>query len=784
MLNIVFRRKAYYLGSILYIVLGIVYFIVAFRHPYIGLNVQNVNGQWIVIASDPSGEGYLSGIRVGDIISKIDGDKISNFSNIKKWGQVEGACSLEFRKHDQIVKNFVKFPDRTNWYSNLQEIPLGILSFIFWILGFMTWYKRPFLTQARAIFWLNLIIALALVFAPASSRSLFYARELEYITFSLVPIFFINLISVFPKKNKFGINRICYLIFLITFGVITILTILQSLEVVNNIILLRKIVLVNVIGALLFALGGLSLLIKLPRENPERNQAGIVFLSVVIGFVPFVLLTAIPQVLDFQPIKYYLFSTLFLSVVPITWYYVIIKKYLPDSRVLFESILTMFFVAVIVSFILSFALYVFKIVTAINFEVYLVSLIITMLFMICINTIRFMIRKLFEKLLLFERKQGFKESILKLNENLPSMNEEDYILREVVTNLNIQGAYIIIENPKRGYLTKALGTFLENLSQQAELEEFFQGSQKANLKAIILPENLPAEIFIPVNSGDFSCGIFLGHRHSHIKFAEDELPLITLIASQLAQRLITSFVLKELSVEIKSLAQRTQDSQLRNQGLQGITNTLFKNLEQERARVAADIYDGPLQLGLDLNRWLKYLLEEYMMEDKIKNAVSHMRDLVENLNFELRQISNDLSPTALKDLGLLTAVELLCEEIMLKELALIALNTVSLSREDRFPAEIELTAYRLLQEGIFNAVKHSGANKLTISIEKTEANLELTVKDKGKGFDADKIGEWSLTGIHFGIIGMKERIESLGGSLQITSQIHRGTVLKATLPII
>ncbi|MFZ3131223.1 MAG: ATP-binding protein, partial [Desulfosporosinus sp.] len=331
-----------------------------------------------------------------------------------------------------------------------------------------------------------------------------------------------------------------------------------------------------------------------------------------------------------------------------------------------------------------------------------------------------------------------------------------------------------------------VGRFLEKPVQQAELEEFFQADQRINLEVKILPKNFPAEIYIPVGFDDFSCGIFLGHRYSHIKFELDELPLITLISSQLAQRFIKTFVIKELSKEIEFLAQMSQNSQRRNQGLQGMNASLFRSLEKERKLVAYEIHAGPLQLGLDLNRWLKYLVDECPTHEDAKSlkAISHMRELVENLNFELRLIANDLRPPFLTDLGLLTAVELMCEEIMLKELSLISLETVGISREEHFKEEVELVAYRFLQEGIMNAVKHSGSNKLKIHIEMIESKIELTVSDLGKGFDPGKIEDWTLTGAHFGIVGMKERIESLGGDFQISSGIHRGTILKATIPII
>ena len=121
---------------------------------------------------------------------------------------------------------------------------------------------------------------------------------------------------------------------------------------------------------------------------------------------------------------------------------------------------------------------------------------------------------------------------------------------------------------------------------------------------------------------------------------------------------------------------------------------------------------------------------------------------------------------------------------MLNELLLISLDTVGITREERFDEEAEIAAYRFLQEGISNAVKHSGSSKLKIHIEVNESRIELSIRDTGRGFDTSKIDDWSLMSVHFGIVGMKERMESLGGDLQISSTIGQGTMIKATIPVI
>lgn len=160
-----------------------------------------------------------------------------------------------------------------------------------------------------------------------------------------------------------------------------------------------------------------------------------------------------------------------------------------------------------------------------------------------------------------------------------------------------------------------------------------------------------------------------------------------------------------------------------------------------------------------------------------------MREVIENLNFELRSICSDLRPQTLTDLGLLYAIQTLCEEKMEHESVLISLETIGINEGVRLKEDIELVAYRFLQEGITNAIKHSGSSKITIKIELSITKLELIIRDFGDGFDIGKIKDWQLTSDHFGLVGMKERLEGLGGELQVSSAISQGTILKATIPL-
>ena len=132
---------------------------------------------------------------------------------------------------------------------------------------------------------------------------------------------------------------------------------------------------------------------------------------------------------------------------------------------------------------------------------------------------------------------------------------------------------------------------------------------------------------------------------------------------------------------------------------------------------------------------------------------------------------------------MLTITEIMCEEIIQKESVQISLNTTGINPDERFNEDVEIAAYRFIKEGITNAIKHSGTDKLEIHLELHDSKIQLAVRDLGKGFDTGKIEEWALTSDHFGIIAMKERIEGLGGELSIISAEGQGTTLKATIPV-
>lgn len=148
---------------------------------------------------------------------------------------------------------------------------------------------------------------------------------------------------------------------------------------------------------------------------------------------------------------------------------------------------------------------------------------------------------------------------------------------------------------------------------------------------------------------------------------------------------------------------------------------------------------------------------------------------------KLRGLISELRPAALDEIGLRAAVEGLVERTASTQ-GLDVAAEISLSSDAegaaRLAPEVESTAYRIVQEGLTNVAKHAGASAVQVRIAETDGHLELSVRDDGRGFEP------SAPRTGFGLTGMRERVEMLGGTIALeSSPAGLGTLVRASLPV-
>ena len=99
------------------------------------------------------------------------------------------------------------------------------------------------------------------------------------------------------------------------------------------------------------------------------------------------------------------------------------------------------------------------------------------------------------------------------------------------------------------------------------------------------------------------------------------------------------------------------------------------------------------------------------------------------------------------------------------------------------PPEIEITAFRLVQEAVTNVIRHADTKRATVTVDQRDGKLELAIRDDGRGFDVRDAMNRAASGTALGLLGMQERVQILGGEIEIDSAPGRGTRIRISLPV-
>lgn len=236
-----------------------------------------------------------------------------------------------------------------------------------------------------------------------------------------------------------------------------------------------------------------------------------------------------------------------------------------------------------------------------------------------------------------------------------------------------------------------------------------------------------------------------------------------------------SVVMNYLMSDLKQVGEVIEDAKAK----QDFGLKIIEAQEDERKRLSREIHDGPAQMLANVIM-RSDLIERIYRERGGQEAIAEVRSfkkMVRSALYEVRRIIYDLRPMALDDLGLVPTLRKYLQTI--EEYHNKArIEFVNIGLEGRLPSKYEVALFRLIQESVQNALKHSEAAEIKVRLEITKSAVNVLVKDNGIGFDVNKKGAES-----FGIMGMEERVELLEGVLSIDSKIGSGTSVSIRVPI-
>jgi PAS domain S-box-containing protein len=209
-----------------------------------------------------------------------------------------------------------------------------------------------------------------------------------------------------------------------------------------------------------------------------------------------------------------------------------------------------------------------------------------------------------------------------------------------------------------------------------------------------------------------------------------------------------------------------------------LADGLLQGQEEERRRVARELHDSVGQDLATVSVELGTLIREAGDEGyTVREELIRLREKIVALSEGIRNLSHRLHPAELEALGLLSALRSLGDRLFKYE----GIRAYILTDDEplNLPASSAVAIYRVVQEALRNIAKHSGAKEVTVTLERDEDRLRLSIVDHGVGFDAEGIG--GKAGL--GLVSMEERMRLLGGSFEIRSKPGEGTEVEAFVPM-
>ncbi|MCA9838308.1 MAG: PAS domain S-box protein [Trueperaceae bacterium] len=235
----------------------------------------------------------------------------------------------------------------------------------------------------------------------------------------------------------------------------------------------------------------------------------------------------------------------------------------------------------------------------------------------------------------------------------------------------------------------------------------------------------------------------------------------------------------------KSELRRTQSE------LEQAHKQLIKSREDERLYLARELHDGPLQSLIAMNFQVTTSLRAIK---KLENpeALSRLRDLVEALRkdlrttaMQLRKAVNGLRPDDLEAFGLIEGLENYIAKLEHTYGSKPEVCSSFDKKIEKLPQPIQLVLYRVCQETLSNAFKHAKASRInvTCSVNTARSEVQLLIEDDGQGFKIPEALDELKQKDHFGLAGIDERVELVGGKLKLFSQLNMGTEVVVYIPV-
>lgn len=744
------RSKLFWPAIILYLIIGLYLNYVNYSAPYIEIEVEKEDGKWLVTRLYYKDWADRQNLSIGDAILTVDKHPIDHLDQLKYKSRILSANDLTILKpNGDLINIHIKHLDIPQQFIYVLIIPACYYLLTLFV-AFYLYFKQRNSKLVNLLILFVLSVSLAYVSSGVSGRldaiGIIVNRSSMLLCLVVLLHFLRNYYS-FVKTNWMFTNniRLFYILPLIAFILGLMGTIYPTAnDILSNIVLaMFLILLVTILSILLIS--------YFKYSSPQLK----IFLnSLLIPFLPFLFLYAIPKVLFHTYILSSEISSLFLLLIPFSFIFTQLAERLFDIEyhitrlryyVIFSLIFTVWFTVG-----LYFIAGQYLTMTAVSGVAFFTFSSLVILFYIK-EKVDYRKRKI-----LFSTKGDYIHQLYTAVDKIGKTIKIDELLEkfayEVSMHLELEDVFVLTYNYDTNEFMTAAG---ENITIHPDtMEEIRLGEIRKVDKVYVAFLHQDAR---------YKRALVLGHNNTiHLK--DEELLWLELLLLYVNNFIENTKMVEELLEELKHMKQ-ADDGQL-----PWLNKLLWMRFEEEKYLLAQELHDTNLQEQLHIAREVDVLVNAKDTTNMQEKLAKIHKQMITSLH-ELRTYCENLKPPLLDTLGLNAALEKLIRKVQERA------NFVLIYTIDRLYLEDErmnLMIYRLFQELLNNALKHSYATSVEIHLKEKNDGFEIVYIDDGVGCNVEDI----IVAESMGIRGMQERVKAFNGQFYIDSHVNSGMSIR------
>ncbi|WP_461200137.1 sensor histidine kinase [Anoxybacillus sp. TBDG-1] len=729
------------------------------KHPLVGMDVvENKNGNMIVNDLYEFGWAKTHGIHIHDQVLKVDGKPPLSHFTVRKYKTIEQAKTITIQRGNKIQTFTVDYQSHgtEQW---LYYIILPTIFFLFAVgLSVFLLRLRPDNNSATVLIYLLLSTGLCYISASLSAKHAPFGRQIFSGAFFMLPPLFLHFVYNyfenekkvwFAKKIVFSLYWFNVVMFIISLMSIPFRSI-SEMEVLLTAFFINTVTILALLG---------KGFVDLKKDEQQHTIKGLL-LAISLSTIPFLFFYILPMLVMKKWILPAELTVSFLFALPIVFFYLMATDQLFQLPFSIERLKYLSLFALFPSFFMMIVYNQWLHRSRKWAELFVLFSIVYIIVFATLYVKEWLDRKWRTKLRM--QKHFYQESLYRISEQLKKQR-------------TVEGAMYCLEKELQEILNVEKIEVVQSINEPLSFE--YNQAHWAN-------------IVKKINGAPFSVGRVIEHRSLFVVFIGLFRQTPLWLVGQKKHPLLFRAEQKDWLSTVVYYTSMTMENMLKVEDLLkeldrlkekehsiSFARFMFQWSERERKKLAIDLHDTLLQDLILLRRKVENLLVQPLYVEDIQKQLNDIDEELLNVIDVTREICHELRPPFLSQMGLKQAITQLIDRFHLRTNIKVKWNV---HIQAKLGEEQELAMYRIIQELLNNAVKHSQASTIHLVLDAQDEAVQLRYVDDGVGIEMEKSNDHHG---NLGLFGIKERVQGLGGTCKIASSHGSGLEITVTIPL-